>query len=79
MATKARQELAQQGQEITSTGKKVGQKSSSSYSEEISSPANDTQSRQEASPSSLLDFSPYSQQKQRDNISATGSLLSVYV
>jgi hypothetical protein len=37
MATKARQELAQQGQEITSSGKKVGQKPSSSYSEEISS------------------------------------------
>ena len=78
LATKARQELAQQGQEIISTGKKVGQKPSSSHSEEISSSTSHAQTRQEIPLFSPLDLSPYSQQKQRDRFYSSESRLNVY-
>ncbi|MGE0682819.1 MAG: putative metalloprotease CJM1_0395 family protein [Candidatus Binatia bacterium] len=79
LVIEARQELAQQSQEITSTGKKVGQKLSPSYFKEISSPAHNAQSRQEIPIFSSLDLSPYSQQKQRDSVSSGGDLLNVYI
>ena len=78
MATKARQELAQQSQEITSTGKKVSQKPQVPHSEEVSSTTASVQSRQEAPSSTFPTFSPYSQQKQRHSALPPGGLLSVY-
>lgn len=78
MATKARQELAQQGQEIISTGKKDGQKPLSSHPAAISSSFYNGQIRQGSSVFSPYDLSPYSQQKQRDIFSLSGSRLNIY-
>ena len=78
MATKARQELAQQSQEITSVGKKISQKPQVPHSEEVSSATASTQSRQEIPSSLSPTFSPYSQQKQRHSALPLGGLLSVY-
>jgi len=78
LVTKARQELAQQSQEITNIGKKVGQKQVAFYLGEILVPPSNTQARQEISPSSLPDFSSYSQEKQRHSDLLTGSIVNVY-
>lgn len=79
LATKARQELTQQSQEIISPKEKDGQKSSPINFQEPSSSPTSTRSRQELSLFSSLDFSSYSQQKQRYRIPSAGSLLNIYL
>lgn len=79
LATKARQELTQQSQEITTPEEKDEQKSSPVNFQELSSSPSGTRSRQEISLFSSLDFSSYSQQKQKYRVPSAGSLLNIYL